>query len=250
MSQYELTKAARLFYGFLDDLSNWYIRRSRKRFRQDKQAQAVLRYVLIKLSKLIAPFTPFIAEEMFSRFGQKEESVHLCDYPKPDKEYFYDKLEQEMAEARSIVNLILAERSKQGIKVRQPLLSDKNKKQISPELIELVKKKQILKRSSFDQALENEIELNTEITPELKEEGLIREIIRQIQQMRKEQGLISQNRISVLYQKSDFDMILSKNKSKILKEVLADDFKEEEEIKEGKEIAIDGQKIILKIIKK
>jgi len=251
MSQYELTKAARLFYGFLDDLSNWYIRRSRKRFRQDKQAQAVLRYVLIKLSKLIAPFTPFIAEEMFSRFGQKEESVHLCDYPKPDKEYFYDKLEQEMAEARSIVNLILAERSKQGIKVRQPLLSVKTKKQISPELIELVKEETNIKEVIFDQALENEIELNTEITPELKEEGLIREIIRQIQQMRKEQGLISQNRISVLYQKSDFfDMILSKNKSKILKEVLADDFKEEEEIKEGKEIAIDGQKIILKIIKK
>ncbi|HPD19658.1 MAG TPA: isoleucine--tRNA ligase [Candidatus Pacearchaeota archaeon] len=251
MSQYELTKAARLFYGFLDDLSNWYIRRSRKRFRQDKQTQAVLRYVLIKLSKLIAPFTPFVAEEMFSRFGQKEESVHLCDYPKPDKEYFYDKLEQEMAEARSIVNLILAERSKQGIKVRQPLLSVKTKKQISPELIELVKEETNIKEVIFDQALENEIELNTEITPELKEEGLIREIIRQIQQMRKEQGLISQNRISVLYQKSDFfDMILLKNKSKILKEVLADDFKEEEEIKEGKEIAIDGQKIILKIIKK
>jgi len=63
MSQYELTKATRLFYSFLDDLSNWYIRRSRKRFRQDKQAQAVLRYILIKLSKLIAPFIPFVAEE-------------------------------------------------------------------------------------------------------------------------------------------------------------------------------------------
>jgi len=141
---------------------------------------------------------------MFSRFGQKEESVHLCDYPKADKKYFNDKLEEEMVEARNIVNLALAERSKQGIKVRQPLLSVKTKKQIDPELMELIKEEINVKEIIFEPDLENEIVLNTEITAELKEEGLVRELIRQIQQMRKEQGLVPQDRIVILYQKSDF----------------------------------------------
>ncbi|MDD5696408.1 MAG: class I tRNA ligase family protein, partial [Candidatus Pacebacteria bacterium] len=247
MDEYELTKASRLFYDFLDDLSNWYIRRSRKRIKEE-QTSSILHYVLLKLSKLIAPFTPFVAEEMFLKLDSKQ-SVHLCDYPEPSKKYFNDKLEQEMAEARNIVNLALAERSKQGIKVRQPLLSIKTKKQISEELADLIREEVNVKEIVFDKSIGDEIELNTSITPELKEEGLIREIVRQIQQMRKEQGFVPKDRIIVLYQKSGFfDMILSKNKDNILKEVLAVGFKEED-VLEGKEISIDGEKIVLKIIK-
>ncbi len=249
MDEYELTKASRLFYDFMDDLSNWYIRRSRKRFRDDKGAQSTLYYILLKLSKLIAPFIPFVAEDMFLELDKSKESVHLCDYPEPNKKHFNDNLEKEMAEVRNIVNLALAERSKQGIKVRQPLLSIKTKKQINQELMDLIKEEINVKEIVFDKSIENETELNTEITPELKEEGTAREIIRQIQQMRKEQGFVPRDNIIVLYQKSGFfDMILSKNKDKILKEVLAVDFKQEDAL-EGKEIRIDDETIVLKIIK-
>ncbi|MFA6374132.1 MAG: isoleucine--tRNA ligase [Candidatus Paceibacterota bacterium] len=247
MDEYELTKAARLFSDFLDDLSNWYIRRSRKRLKEE-QASSVLYYVLLKLSQLVAPFTPFIAEDMFLKLGGKQ-SVHLCDYPEPDRKHLNDKLEEEMAEARNIVNLALAERSKQGIKVRQPLSRIKTKKQINENTADLIKEEINVKEIVFDKNIENEIELNIDITPELKEEGLVREIIRQIQQMRKEQGFVPQDRIAVLYQKSGFfDMILSKNREKLLKEVLAVEFKEEDKT-EGKEISIDDEKIVLKIIK-
>ena len=247
MDEYELTKAARLFSDFLDDLSNWYIRRSRKRLKEE-QASSVLYYVLLKLSRLIAPFVPFVAEDMFLKLGGKQ-SVHLCDYPEPNRKYLNDKLEEEMAEGRDIVNLVLAERSKQGIKVRQPLSRIKTKKQINENTADLIKEETNVKEIVFDKNIENEIELNIDITPELKEEGLVREIIRQIQQMRKEQGFVPQDRIVVLYQKSGFfDMILSKNREKLLKEVLAVDFKQEDKT-EGKEISIDEEKIVLKIIK-
>lgn len=247
MDEYELTKAARLFSDFLDDLSNWYIRRSRKRLKEE-QASSVLYYVLLKLSRLIAPFVPFVAEDMFLKLGGKQ-SVHLCDYPEPNRKYLNDKLEEEMAEGRDIVNLVLAERSKQGIKVRQPLSRIKTKKQINENTADLIKEETNVKEIVFDKNIENEIELNIDITPELKEEGLVREIVRQIQQMRKEQGFVPQDRIVVLYQKSGFfDMILSKNREKLLKEVLAVDFKQEDKT-EGKEISIDEEKIVLKIIK-
>ncbi|MDD5555388.1 MAG: DUF5915 domain-containing protein, partial [Candidatus Pacebacteria bacterium] len=191
---------------------------------------------------------PFIAEDMFLKLGGKQ-SVHLCDYPEPDRKHLNDKLEEEMAEARNIVNLALAERSKQGIKVRQPLSRIKTKKQINENTADLIKEEINVKEIVFDKNIENEIELNIDITPELKEEGLVREIIRQIQQMRKEQGFVPQDRIAVLYQKSGFfDMILSKNREKLLKEVLAVEFKEEDKT-EGKEISIDDEKIVLKIIK-
>ena len=253
MDDYELTKSSRLFYDFLDNLSNWYIRRSRKRFQKAeeiKEASFTLNYVLLKLSKLIAPFAPFIAEEIFLKLDNSIESVHLSDYPQIKKQYIDDGLEKEMQEARDIVNLVLRERSEKGIKVRQPLNCLKIKKEIKKDILDLIKEEINVKEIIVDKSISNEVELDLEITEELKEEGMIRDIVRHIQQMRKEQGFIPKDRIIVHYQNSDFfDKILLKNKEGILKDTLGDDFKNEASIVDGKEVLISENKIILKIEK-
>ena len=126
MENYELNKAVRYFPKFIDNLSNWYIRRSRKRFWKSEndgdknEAYQTLYYVLIELSKLMAPFTPFIAEEIYKNLTG-EESVHLVDFPKADESLIDDKLNKEMNIARNIISEGLQLRAKAGIKVRQPL---------------------------------------------------------------------------------------------------------------------------------
>ena len=114
---------------FINDLSLWYVRRSRKRFQksQNKEeaqnAVQTLWNVLINVIKIMAPMMPFFAEENYGKLREKEmtESVHLLDWPQAQEKYLDEKLEEDMVEARKIVNLVLAERAKAGIKVRQPL---------------------------------------------------------------------------------------------------------------------------------
>lgn len=255
MDEYELTKASRLFNDYIDDLSNWYIRRSRRRFqkpeseKEKEQATYTLHYAISKLIKLMAPFTPFITEDIFLKM-KNGESIHLCDYPKPNLDLIDEQLESEMENIREIVNLALAERSKQGIKVRQALssLSVKELKIDKEELIELIKEEINVKGIKEDKSISEEVELDTTITPELREEGNVREIIRQIQQMRKDNGFIPDDRIDVYYAQSDFfDTILERNKEHILSEVLANEFISFAE--DLKEINIDENKIYLNIKK-
>lgn len=255
MDEYELTKASRLFNDYIDDLSNWYIRRSRRRFqkpeseKEKEQATYTLHYAISKLIKLMAPFTPFITEDIFLKM-KNGESIHLCDYPHPNLDLIDEQLESEMENIREIVNLALAERSKQGIKVRQALssLSVKELKIDKEELIELIKEEINVKGIKEDRGISEEVELDTIITPELREEGNVREIIRQIQQMRKDNGFIPDDRIDVYYAQSDFfDTILERNKEHILSEVLANEFISSAE--DLKEINIDENKIYLNIKK-
>ncbi|NQT25264.1 isoleucine--tRNA ligase [candidate division KSB1 bacterium] len=135
LSRYEITKAARAIQEFvIDDLSNWYVRRNRRRFWKsemgsDKQsAYETLYECLYTLSKLIAPFAPFTADEIYQNISQSDpealESVHLTLYPTPDEPlniYRDEKLEQRMRLVRTVVTLCLAARNEAGIKVRQPL---------------------------------------------------------------------------------------------------------------------------------
>lgn len=255
MDGYELTKASRLFNDYIDDLSNWYIRRSRRRFqkpeneKEQEEATYTLHYAISKLIKLMAPFTPFITEDIFLKM-KSGESVHLCDYPQPNLDLIDEKLEQEMENIRDIVNLALAERSKQGIKVRQALLSlsVKDLKTDNKELIELIKEEINVKEVKEDKGINEDVKLDTTITPELKEEGNVREIIRQIQKMRKDNGFIPEDRIDVYYAQGEFfDTILERNKDHILSEVLANKFILSNE--DLKEINIDDNKIYLNIKK-
>ncbi len=202
MSRYELHKATRAFGPFVDNLSNWYIRRSRKRFWKSEddgdkeQAYQTLYTVLVTVSKLMAPFTPFLAEEMYKNLTG-EESVHLAYYPEADDSLIDEKLNEDMKLARFIVSAGLQSRTENKIKVRQPLRAV-HARPLGNELEEIVKEE--LNVKEYDSADYTDEDgffnmLDLEIIPELKLEGEAREIIRAIQEGRKKAGFNVEDRI-------------------------------------------------------
>lgn len=129
MDEYDLQRSVRPFVKFVEDLTNWYIRRSRRRFWKstndgDKlNAYRTLRYVLVQLSKVAAPFTPFIAEEIYTNLkgASDPESVHLCDFPTANAAARDLDLEKRMADVQAAVELGRRLRADNDLKVRQPL---------------------------------------------------------------------------------------------------------------------------------
>ena len=183
LEKYEIGEAAKLVEALVDDLSRWYIRRSRK-----NASPITLKLILEDVAKLMAPFAPFFAEALYKSVGKKE-SVHLENWPKADKKKIDKKLLEAMAEVRRLASLALAEREKAGIKVRQPLakLSIKNKElriKGNEELLEILKDEVNVKEIKFDPKIKGELELDTQITPELKNEGILRDLARAIQGLR------------------------------------------------------------------
>lgn len=160
MESYDLQRASNAIYSFVDSLTNWYIRRSRRRFWKSeddddkKMAYQTLYTVLVKLCQIIAPFTPFLSEEIYRNLTN-EESVHLTAYPKPDKKARDPKLMQEMFVTKTIVSLGLASRAKNKIKVRQPLskvqiaLGGQYDKKIIDDQIEIIKEELNVKEVEF-----------------------------------------------------------------------------------------------------
>ena len=120
MEDYDTTFAGRAVAQFVDDLSNWYVRLSRRRFWDgDVAAFAVLHECLVTVSKLLAPLTPFVADEIYENLDGSEPSVHLCDFPAPAERD--EQLEQDMRVVRDAVELGRAARAHAKLKVRQPL---------------------------------------------------------------------------------------------------------------------------------
>ena len=208
MNNYDLTNGARPLDPFIDDLSNWYVRRSRRRLQKPEnaaeksEAAQTLYLVLLNLVQLAAPFMPFLTDEIYLwlRKPSMPESVHLCDFPKANKNLINEELEKSMATSRAIVAQALAERAAKGIKVRQPLQELKiksNELKDKQEFLELIKDEVNVKEVVFDAELKTEIKLETKITKELAEEGAARELARQIQEMRKVAGLTRKNFIAV-----------------------------------------------------
>ena len=202
MDSYDVFTSTHAIRDFIGELSTWYIRRSRDRFKGEdesdkKYALATTRYVLLELSKIMAPFTPFFAEEIYQSLKKDDtrgpllESVHLQNWPKAKD--VDDTLLAQMEEARRLVTLALEIRSSAGIKVRQPLgqLLVRNPKvgiEHNAGVLEVLRDEINVKEVVFDDSEGWEIELDTEVTPELKKEGSVREIIRFIQDMRKKAG--------------------------------------------------------------
>ncbi|MFA5355613.1 MAG: isoleucine--tRNA ligase [Candidatus Paceibacterota bacterium] len=253
LEEYDIVGAARLFEGFVDDLSNWYVRRSRKRFQKDAEAAQTLYCVLLKLARLLAPFTPFLAESLYRGLGGKEESVHMDKYPSADKGLINENLQEKMLRVREIVNLGLKERARAGIKVRQPLnelavgnLADN----LDRELLDLAREELNLKGIRYDVSLKDGIKLDENVSAELKEEGIVREIIRSIQILRKEAELRPEDEIIVNFSGGkELDDILDRNKENVLSEGRIKDLSigqegSENKIKiEGKEVSIEIKKI-------
>lgn len=196
LEKYAIGDAARDIEQFVDDLSRWYIRRSRKNV-----SGATLKIVLAELAKLMAPLAPFFSEALWLSLGNKN-SVHLADWSKADKKLIDKKLLEGMIEARRIASLALAEREKAGIKVRQPLASLKIKntklKTADKELLAILADEVNVKEIIFDNQIKSDLELDTEITPELKAEGMIRDIARTVQGLRHDAGYQPHHKIMLM----------------------------------------------------
>ncbi len=250
---------------FINDLSLWYIRRSRKRFHEAsierKEAIEALYVVLITMAKIIAPVMPFFAEEMYQslmplvsakNYDEVKESIHLFQWPSDElHEHANLELEQNMDEVRKVVALALAERNAKAIKVRQPLASLKirNKKseiRNHATLLDLIKDEVNVKDVLFDDTIEGEVALDLNITQELKEEGMVRDIIRFVQEMRKEAGLKPTDEIMISFEGIPFSPA---SKNMVAKEVRATEGVIDRPDLQ-KEMDIDGKKIIINITKK
>lgn len=302
MEAYDLQKASNSIYQFVDNLTNWYIRRSRRRFWKseddgDKQsAYQTLHTVLVKLCQVMAPFMPFVSEEIYRNLTG-EESVHLTEYPNPE-DHGNEALHQEMFMAKTVVSLGLAARAKTKIRVRQPLskvqiaLADQYDKNLINDQLETIKEElnvkevelinnakelatviakpnarllgpkygkevqkiiQEAKAGNFEKlgngnikvldfeitAEEMEIDylgkegfdvetdagilvaLDTTITDELKQEGMARDLIRQVQELRKAADYNVDDRITVAL--VNVDSAITENYGDMIKnETLAD----------------------------
>ena len=195
MEEYNIPRALENVLPFIDDLSNWFVRRSRRRFsknenKDDKMsAYATLYYVSVYLSKILAPFTPFLAEEMYQKMTGNTDSVHLLDWPEAGA--IDESVLAEMARTRQIITDALALRmqksdTEQQIKIRQPLAKLVYPGEKLPEFYE-----QIIMEEVNVKSIENsdELFLDKTLTDELKREGYARDIIRAVQTARKHAGL-------------------------------------------------------------
>ena len=241
MDAYNIPRALEGVLPFLDDASNWFVRRSRRRFWKSEngadklQAYQTLHYVLSYLALILAPFVPFLAEELWGKMVG-DSSVHLKDWPEAGE--IDESLLAEMAKVRGYVNEALALRVKNGVKIRQPLKEvviphvasdlkwfveilqeELNVKGVSYVVLEKDENGEILSHKPAEK-----VDFNFEITPELRAEGLMREIIRHIQASRKKAGLNVDGRIELNFSSENEDLsgAFKKFIQEISKEVLAE----------------------------
>ena len=223
LNNYNLQDATKPILPFLDDASNWYVRRSRRRFWKSEDdgdkndAYRTLHYVLVRLSYMLAPFTPFLAEELYHNLTGDNESIHLKDWL-PAGEIDNSML-RDMNALRTAVNDGLSKRASEGIKVRQPLASVKLINTISQDtpaevaqfLIDIAKDELNVKSveivtDSESESAQPSVVYDLTITPELKREGLMREIVRHVQSTRKQAGLQIDDRIVLSISSDDSEI--------------------------------------------
>jgi len=221
LDNYNPSSAARKIENFVDDLSNWYVRRSRRRFwKSESDADKLAAYTtlyncLVTLSQLLAPLTPFIAEELYQKLVRSvdpkaEESVHLTDFPIAAETKINDKLNNDVELAMKISSLGRSARAKAGIKVRQPLekavvkVGSEGEKRaldrLATEILEEINVKQLVTLAETKDLAEIPsnmpgysvasdakywVAMSTELTPELVAEGVSRELVRHLQSMRR-----------------------------------------------------------------
>lgn len=248
---YDMMRATREINAFIDDLSNWYIRRSRRRFWKSEsdidknEAYATLYRTLMTTAQLMAPFAPFMTEEIYQnlKLAGAPESIHLTDWPTAGE--VDEKLITDMASVRDLVEQGLRLREEAKLKIRQPLASFTVDKELTPGLAEVLRDELNVK----DVILGKSVSLDTQLTDELLAEGMMRETVRFIQELRKKTGLAVTDKIALQWQ-SDNEVIIKMWETYnqlIAKEVLAETITRADNISEGKILKLADSELIIDI---
>lgn len=232
MDQYDLPNALKPVLPLIEDASNWYVRRSRRRFWKSgddadkRHAYQTLHYVLVMLSIILAPFVPFMAEELY-RDLTGGESVHLLKWP--ELGHIDELVLQRMAYVREVINEGLSQRAGAGIKVRQPLQKATASgvpqffREMDEEYISILRDELNVKDVILEAEGAQAVLIDTKLTPSLKREGLAREVTRVVQNARKQAGLKVGDRISLSLSTTDQQLrkAIEEYREAIMSETLA-----------------------------
>jgi isoleucyl-tRNA synthetase len=203
LERYDVVTSGRAISGFVDDLSTWYVRRSRERFKngtaeEKASALATLDRCLMAVAKLLAPFTPFVADALYRELGGTEESVHLDAWPEEGE--VDAELNAAMKRVREACSLGLEKRAAAGLPVRQVLsrLEVRDDRSYEGWMLDIVAEEVNVKAAVYGKADTFEVTLATALTPQLKREGAARELTRAVNSLRREAKLTIQDRVTLL----------------------------------------------------
>jgi isoleucyl-tRNA synthetase len=232
---YDIAKGAKLLWEYIDQLSNWYIRRSRKRFWKSENdtdknaAYETLYFALDAYNKLLAPFMPFVTDEIYQGLNGTKESVHLDEWPVADPKAISDELEEQMAKTRQVIELGLSKRNEEGIKVRQPLNELTVSVDLPDDLLYIAAEEVNVKEVTVKEKKGMlSVELDTKITQELKNEGIARDFVRSLQEGRKKAGFNVEDRIVTAWETTDMEVAaaIKSQSDYVAKETLSVEFTE------------------------
>lgn len=275
LDAYNVVKPGRVLVEFINEFSTWYLRRSRDRFKgddhEDKHAAlSVTRYVLEQLLLTLAPYTPFITEYLYQELYKNQgTSVHLQDWPEVVEAFKDQEVMTVMDTVRNIVEAALSARAEAGVKIRQAcsrllVKLPAGVNALEKDYLHLIAEEVNVKDVQVVSALEEQpnytlkegkdlvVGLNTELTEELLQEGLAREIVRHVNNLRKNAGLSINARVDIVYQTdSDFvETVLEVLGEEIKKQTLADALLSEPVKGESKALTFNEHQVTLGVISK
>ncbi|MEI7604497.1 MAG: class I tRNA ligase family protein, partial [bacterium] len=275
MENYNIPESVKLIQPAVDNISSWWIRRSRDRFvAGDKEALQTLYVTIVQFIKTFAPQMPFLTEEIYQNLvsgcGLKssKESIHLELFPVVDFKKVNTKLLEDMALVREICTLGLKVRDDNRLKLRQPLakavlvasekmiLTDEKligiiKEELNVKEFQLASKESLLEGLVSNTDGEITIALDTVLSPELREEGLLNELVRAIQNLRKTSGFKMGELVNISVKLSGNDLlnVINKHNSEICKSVSASSFSVVTDLTDGKSVKIEDEEVVFSLIK-
>lgn len=249
MDGYDTVRSVRELRDFVNDLSTWYLRRSRDRLKGTEgedartEALATFRQVLVEFAKLLAPLAPFVAENIYRGAAGPEESVHLDSWPEGGE--VDEAVLARMAETRRIVSEALEKRAEAGVKIRQPLaaLTVTDIEKVYSDLVaDEVNVKEVVGGAA--------LALDTTLTPELKREGDSRELVRTVQDMRKKDNLSPDDMVTLQVAADEAGKELVQNAAELLARVAGVQTVEYINNQEGKDVSIGTTKLHMSLVRR